>query len=122
MSLVPSLTFAFVLFAIDQFWLQGFKSLHFRVISTIQKSPPQIRMWPAFLFYVVMAIGYHFILNKKNFSLREVFLFGIMLYATFDLTNLAIFKEYPVSYALIDTLWGGFVVMISYFITKRLTN
>jgi uncharacterized membrane protein len=32
---------------------------------------------------------------------------GFAIYAVFDGTNLAIFKDYPVDLAIADTIWGG---------------
>lgn len=40
-------------------------------------------------------------------------LFGFFTYATYDLTNLATLKNYPVQLALIDMLWGSFVSAIA---------
>jgi uncharacterized membrane protein len=118
-SVQGSIVFAIVLFAVDQIWLQGAKSLHHSVISRIQKSPPQIRLWPAVLFYVFAGVSWHVFLSR-GYNLSEIFLFGILLYSTFDLPNLAMFKDYPVGYAIADILWGGFVIMISALITRRI--
>ena len=118
-KLKGSIVFAIVLFAIDQIWLQGAKSLHHSVISRIQKYPPQIRLWPAALFYLFAGVSWYVFLSR-GYSLKEIFLFGILMYSTFDLTNLAIFKDYPVGYAIADTLWGGFAIMISAIITRRI--
>ena len=38
------------------------------------------------------------------------------MYATFDLTNKAVFSDYKWEYAIKDTLWGSFAVgLSSYF-------
>jgi uncharacterized membrane protein len=122
MSIKSALIFIVVLFVIDQLWIQGFRNLHNDTIQRVQKSPPQIRVIPAALFYVLMVVAWSVFIEKKKFTLKESFLFGILLYATFDLTNLAIFKEYPVQYAMADILWGGFVVMMSVLITRRILS
>ena len=88
-KLKGSIIFAIVLLAVDQIWLQGAKSLHHSVISRIQKSSPQIRLWPAALFYVFAGVSWHVFLSR-GYNLPEIFLFGILMYSTFDLTNLAI--------------------------------
>jgi uncharacterized membrane protein len=47
-----------------------------------------------------------------------------MAYATYDLTNLATLKNWPLSVTLIDMAWGavlsGSVATVSYFIGKSL--
>ena len=40
-------------------------------------------------------------------------LFGLFTYATYDLTNLATLKNYPLQLALIDILWGSLVSAIA---------
>ena len=34
-------------------------------------------------------------------------LFGLITYATYDLTNLATVKDWPLSVTAVDMLWGG---------------
>jgi uncharacterized membrane protein len=36
-------------------------------------------------------------------------LFGLFAYATYDLTNLATLKDFPVRMAVVDILWGTFI-------------
>ncbi len=118
-KLKGAIVFAIVLFAIDQIWLQGAMSLHHSIITRIQKSPAQIRIWPAMIFYLLSGVSWYVFLSK-GYTLKEIFLFGVLMYSTFDLTNLAIFKDYPIGYAITDTLWGGFAIMISAVITRRI--
>jgi uncharacterized membrane protein len=40
-------------------------------------------------------------------------LFGFFAYATYDLTNLATLKGWPVGLALLDITWGTFVSAVS---------
>ena len=36
-------------------------------------------------------------------------IFGFMTYATYDLTNLATLKDWPVTITIIDLIWGTFL-------------
>jgi len=51
-------------------------------------------------------------------------LFGLVCYATYDLTNLATVKDWPVLITIIDLLWGAFVsgstALISYTLIRML--
>lgn len=51
-------------------------------------------------------------------------LFGLICYATYDLTNLATVKGWPVLITIIDLIWGTIlssgVSLISYFIAKKM--
>lgn len=50
-------------------------------------------------------------------------LFGLCAYATYDLTNLATIKDWPLIVTIIDLIWGTFVsgavAGISYFILTK---
>jgi uncharacterized membrane protein len=50
------------------------------------------------------------------------FLFGLACYATYDLTNLAVMKGYPLTMALADMIWGGLVTMGTAVIIYRLNT
>ena len=49
--------------------------------------------------------------------------FGLITYATYDLTNLATLKNWPTTITIIDIVWGtslcGLVSAISYLILKK---
>jgi uncharacterized membrane protein len=40
-------------------------------------------------------------------------MFGFFAYATYDLTNLATLKSWPVGLSIIDTLWGTAVSAVA---------
>ena len=41
------------------------------------------------------------------------FVFGLTAYATYDLTNLAVIKNWPVKITFIDLLWGSTVTTLT---------
>lgn len=45
---------------------------------------------------------------------------GLVMYATYDLTNLATLKGWPLNITLIDLLWGSFVTAATSGITVRI--
>lgn len=49
-------------------------------------------------------------------------LFGFFAYATYDLTNLAVMKNFPATMAYVDMAWGAAVTGISAAITVAITN
>jgi len=51
-------------------------------------------------------------------------LFGFFTYATYDLTNLALLKDWPIIIVIVDILWGvvlcSAVATLSFFAAKWL--
>jgi uncharacterized membrane protein len=88
-------------------------------ISKIQNSPLDPKVLPAFLAYLLMILGLVFIVfdsikkdpseNILYLSFRYGWVFGLVVYGVYNATNYAIFKNYSIKMALIDTLWGSFV-------------
>ena len=106
---------AFVVFlVIDAIWL-GLVATKFyqKMIGHLMASKPNYVA--AIIFYLLFVIGLvYFIYNgvvDKNLSktLLTGAIFGLMTYATYDLTNLATLKNWPLNVTLIDLAWGTFL-------------
>lgn len=76
--------------------------------------------WPAaFAFYILFIAGiFVFVIMpavEKESMTRAIMLgafFGLITYATYDLTNLATLRGFPASIVWIDLLWGTFLTAI----------
>ena len=100
-------------FAIDMVWLglvaQGFYQKHLGFL--LRPSPN----WPAAItFYLLFVFGilvFVVIPSLQAGSTKKVLLlgalFGLITYATYDLTNLATVKDWPWIVTVVDLLWGG---------------
>ena len=100
------------------------------MIKNIQNgSPMKTRMIPGIICFFVLAFGYtYFILPKIRDeaivldSLKYGAVFGLVVYAVYDLTNLSTFGKYGTTTAVIDILWGGilgFIVSMLGAFTRR---
>jgi uncharacterized membrane protein len=85
----------------------------------------------AILFYLVFVVGLIvFVITpalEKNSWVMALLLgalFGFITYATYDLTNLATIKDWPIIVTIIDLVWGTFlaaaVSVVSYFIASKI--
>jgi uncharacterized membrane protein len=109
-----AITFAAFL-AIDMVWLgflaRGFYQKHLGYLMG-----PQINWYAAFLFYLLFVAGILFFVVEP--SLKEPSIvtalwrgafFGLVTYATYDLTNQATVKDWPMIVTVADLLWGTFL-------------
>jgi uncharacterized membrane protein len=117
-----------VFFAVDMTWL-GFiaKGLYKKYLGGFLSDKVN---WPAaIIFYLLFIIGifYFTILPavEKNSLAKAVIsgaLFGFFTYATYDLTNLATLKDWPLPIVFIDIIWGavltGIVSTAGFYIVK----
>ena len=77
---------------------------------------PKVNFAAAAIFYLLFIAGMvFFVINpaveKQSvlYALGAGAFFGLVTYATYDLTNLATLKDWPVSITIIDLIWGSFV-------------
>lgn len=73
-----------------------------------------IRPWAGIPVY--LALGY---LLTQQISAPRAFLAGLCTYAVYDFTQLFTFDHYPVTFAVVDSLWGGLLMALSWWISHR---
>ena len=117
-----------VFFIIDMAWL-GFiaKGIYARYLGGFLSD--QINWTAAIVFYLLFIVGiFLFVifpaLEKQSWQHALLYgaLFGFFTYATYDLTNLATLKGWPLNIVFIDIVWGmvlsGSVSVSGYFISN----
>lgn len=118
-----------VLLIIDIIWLNIMAKRFYahRLGSIITKIP---NFLPAGFFYIIYAIGLSIFVVLPAFngyySLTKVFflgsLFGLVAYATYDLSNQATLKKWPLVVTLVDLVWGSFLTGLVSVITTYLVK
>jgi uncharacterized membrane protein len=119
-----------VFFVIDLIWLGVIaRNMYKRYLGYLLS--PDVNWIAAIVFYLIFIFGILFFAVlpalEKNSFLRAVvlgILFGGICYATYDLTNLATVKDWPLAITFIDIFWGmiltGSVSAAGYCIGKIL--
>lgn len=119
-----------VFFVIDMFWLGIVaKNFYAKQIGFLMKT--DINWLAAIIFYLLFIIGlvlFVVIPALEKQSLLQVILFGalfgLITYATYDLTNLATIKNWPLLVTIIDLIWGAIlassVSTITYLIAVKI--
>jgi uncharacterized membrane protein len=106
-----------VFFLIDMLWLGLIaRNIYQRYIGELLK--PDVNWVAAIIFYLLFIGGLVFFVLMPAVSLENGglvrallvgALFGLITYATYDLTNLATLKNWPIEITIIDLLWGTFL-------------
>ena len=92
---------------------------------------PKANLLAALIFYLLFVVGLqYFVLNPALLNGNRVsvllsgMFFGLVTYATYDLTNLATVKDWPVLITVIDLIWGSFVsgitALLSFLIIRQI--
>ena len=99
-----------LLIIIDYIYLSNIgKPLFDKQIKLITGNDMKINLIGVILSYLIVCFGlYYFVLKDKK-SITDAFILGLVMYGTFDMTNLALLDKYSIYVGLIDMLWGGFL-------------
>jgi uncharacterized membrane protein len=110
---------ATVFLLVDMVWL-GFAAKAFYRTNIGALLADQINIAAAVIFYllyivgiVIFAISPALESGAWRTSLIMGSLFGFFAYATYDMTNLATLRDWPVAVAVVDMAWGAFLTGLS---------
>lgn len=104
-----------VFLGIDMIWL-GFiaKKLYAKYLGYIMAE--KIVWIAAVIFYLIFIAGLVFFVISPalkgkglSYALYAGAFLGLVTYATYDLTNLATIKNWPIIITILDLLWGMFI-------------
>ena len=119
------------LLALDLTWLLAIaKNLYQSQMGTLMS--PEPKLGAGLAFYLLYALGVCIFvvgpaLSKESwlYALGMGTLFGFFCYMTYDLTNLAVVRDFPTQLAFIDIAWGCTVTAITstfaYWVVNKLT-
>ena len=116
---LATLTSALVFLIIDVIWLSfSVKSFYRPNIGHLLLETPV--MWAAILFYIIYVIGLAVVIiepsldyqNTQKFLIKA-FMFGLVAYGTYNLTNMATIKGWSPNVVFVDMIWGGTLTTFS---------
>ena len=108
-----------VMLALDLLWLGVIaKPVYQRGIGHLMAEKPNIAV--AAMFYAIYALGLMVFAVAPDgeaggwgHTAGRAALFGFFAYATYDLTNLATLRGWPVGISLLDMAWGSAVSAVA---------
>ena len=110
-----------VFFIVDMFWLGLIaKNLYQKYLGGFLSN--RVNWTAAMIFYLIYVVGISIFAIYPAVNKGSAFnailmgaLFGIFTYATYDLTNLATLKGWPLPIVFIDIFWGAVLSAIVSF-------
>jgi uncharacterized membrane protein len=119
-----------VFLVVDMIWL-GLIARGFYRRALEPLLSPTINWTAALVFYFLFLVGILVFalipgLEKRSLghTVAMASLFGFIAYATYDLTNLATLRDWPLVLSMVDMVWGAFLSAstagITYLIVTRI--
>jgi len=104
-----------IFLVIDLIWLI-FISKKFYAKHLTNLIKPNVNWLAAIIFYLLFIVGLIIFVIQPGFESKSLLrivlsggLFGLVTYATYDLTNLATLKGWPLIVTIVDLFWGMFL-------------
>jgi len=74
-----------------------------------------VRLWGGIPVYLALAYT-----ATQVTSVPRAFLMGMTTYAVYDFTQIVTFDKYPIWFAVADTLWGGVLMALAWWILSKM--
>ena len=109
-----------ILLALDFIYLSINRRVFENQIIQIQRVSMQLNYWSMASCYLLLIAGLYYFILRSHRSIAEAFFLGIVIYGVYETTNYATLKKWSLSFAIMDTLWGGILFALTTFFTYAL--
>ncbi len=120
--LVATLLASIIFLIIDVIWLSfATKSFYRPLLGDLIIGPADKPvLWAAALFYILYVLGMSLVVIQPCIDSESIFktlytgfIFGLVAYGTYNLTNMAVVKGWSPTVTFVDMFWGGSLTALS---------
>jgi len=122
MKQIRYLLAAIILVVLDSIYLHLIKKYFMNQIKIVQGTPIQINFLATILCYVFLVFGLNYFIIRQNKSVTDAFLLGLTIYAVYELTSMALLKNWSWLTVIMDTTWGATLFALTTFIIYKIIN
>jgi uncharacterized membrane protein len=113
---------AIVFVTLDYFYLGLMRGYFEKQIQAVQGSPLKMNLLGAIICYIFLIFGINYFIIKPKRSIQDAFLLGLVIYAVYETTSIALLSKWSWLTVIIDTLWGGILFALTTFIVSKFRN
>lgn len=98
---------AIIFVILDGLYLSLVKGYFNKQVKAIQGTEIQLNIVATLITYVFLIFGLNYFIIRNHRSVKDAALFGLVIYAVYEFTNLSILKNWFITSTIIDTSWGA---------------
>ena len=110
------LLISIILVVVDASYLYSMKHFFNSQIKLIQGTDIKMNIYAAILCYIALVYGLYYFIIKDKRPLTDAFIFGIVIYAVYELTTKSLLQKWSWATVVLDTLWGGILFTITTYL------
>lgn len=108
-----------IMLLLDSVYLSIFKNFFNNIVNDIQNSKIKFKILGAVLCYIFLIFGLNYFIIDQKKPFLDAFLLGIVIYAVYETTSYALLDKWPLKAVILDTMWGGVLFTLTYFLTLK---
>jgi uncharacterized membrane protein len=120
--MIQYLVAAIIFVVLDGFYLNLIKGYFNKQIKSIQGSDIKLNIIATGITYIFLIFGLNYFIIKRNRSVSDAALFGLIIYGVYDFTNMALFTNWSLLTAIIDTTWGAILFGLTTAIVYKMES
>ena len=109
-----------IMLLLDFVYLSTFSKFFSNIVYNIQNSKLKFKILGAVLCYIFLIFGLNYFIIEQKKPLLDAFLLGIVIYGVYETTSYALLDNWPLSAVVLDTVWGGVLFTLTYFLTLKI--
>jgi uncharacterized membrane protein len=110
------------LLIVDVLFLYSNRTMFKEQIERVQHSKFTMNYFGAFFAYILLIFGLYWFIIKENRGLLDAFILGFVIYGVYEGTSKALLKDWNYKTMIIDTLWGGTLMVLTTSIVYSLRD
>lgn len=113
---------AIIFVLLDGLYLRFIKGFFNKQIKAVQGSDMEVNIIGAAIAYIFLIFGLNYFIIRNHRSVKDAALFGLVIYAVYEFTNLALLKNWFITTTIVDTLWGAMLFGLTTGIVYKMFN
>jgi uncharacterized membrane protein len=118
--MINILKLSIIVLFLDSIFLYFSKNLFNKQIIQVQNSELKLNINGAILAYIFIIFSLYWFIIKDRKSIKDAFFLGLSIYAIYEYTNYALFKNWQIKTTIIDTIWGGVLFGLSTYLYNKI--
>lgn len=110
---IDVLLVAGILIVLDGTFIYFMKNRFVKQLQKITGKSISVNMSAVVACYTLLVFGLYYFVIYKNLSLFDSGLLGFMIYGVYETTSMAIFADWNIVNAVIDSIWGGVLFVLT---------